>query len=87
MEKKIIMIYDLKGKDSQRIMFNRALFQYNLQSHKGKYKTKSKGILKDYSKLVRSVVIFNKEDLINVKKLLNKYKIYYKLFEIHKEIK
>ena len=86
MKNKIIMLYDLKGKDSERIMFNRALFQYNLQSHKGKYKTKSKGILKEYSKPVRSVVIFNKQYLMKVKSLLKRSKIFYKLYEISKEI-
>ena len=81
------MIYDLKGNDSNRIKFNRELFEYNLHSHKGKYNTKSKGILKEYSKPIRSVIIFNNNDLKKVKKLLKKYSLFYKLYEISKEIK
>ena len=87
MNKKIIMVYDLKGNDSNRIMFNRELFEYNLHSHNGKYNTKSKGILKEYSKLTRAVIIFNDNDLKKVKKLLKKYSLFYKLYEISKEIK
>lgn len=85
--KKIVMIYNLNGKDSDRIRFNRKLFYYKLQSHKGKYQTKSKGILKNYEKPVRSVVIFENKYLNNVKKLLNEYKIYHKLYYIQREIK
>ncbi len=81
------MIYNLKGNDSERISFNRKLFQYKLQSHKGKYKTVSKGALKKYEKPVRSVVIFNKKDIAKVKKLIDEWKIDSKLYEIYKEIK
>ena len=84
---KIIMTYDLKGKDTQRIKFNRLLFQYNIQSHKGKYKSTSKGILEKYEKPVRSVVIFNKEDLSKVRGILNEFQMDYRLYEIKKELK
>lgn len=81
------MIYNLKGNDSERISFNRKLFQYNIQSHKGKYKKTSKGVLKVYEKPVRSVVIFNKEDTIQVMKVIDKFDVDHRLYEIHKEIK
>ena len=80
------MIYNMKGNDSERISFNRKLFQYNIQSHKGKYKTVSKGALKKYEKPVRSVVIFYKEDITKVMKLIDEWKIECKLYEIYKEI-
>lgn len=86
MNKKIIMIYDLKGNDSNRIKFNRELFEYKIQSHRGKYKTKSKGFLKEYLKPVRSVIIFNKLDLKKVQEILKKYNLTCKLYEISKEI-
>lgn len=81
------MIYHLKGNNSKRIGFNRKLFQYNIQSHKGKYKTVSEGALKKYEKPVRSVVIFNKENITQIKELIDKWKIDCKLYEIYKEIK
>lgn len=87
MQKKIILIYNLKGNDSERIKFNRQLFKYNIQSHKGKYKTTSKGILKKYEKPVRSVVIFDKRNIIKVKKIISKFNVDYRLYEIYKEIK
>ena len=87
MNRKIIMIYDLKGRDSERIRFNRRLFQYKVQSHKGRYKSTSKGILKKYKKPIRSVVVFNKKDLTKVKKLVQEFNVDHKLYEINKEIK
>jgi len=81
------MIYDLKGKDSERIKINRKLFQYKIQSHKGKYQKTTKGILTNYEKPTRSVVIFNKTKLSPVKKLIEENKIKHKLYEITQEIK
>ncbi len=81
------MIYNLNGKDSSRISFNRKLFNYRLQSHKGKYQTTSKGILKNHEKPIRSVIIFENKYLNKVRKLLNEYKIFYKLYQIQREIK
>ena len=87
MGRKIIMIYNLKGRDSERIRFNRRLFQYKIQSHKGRYKSTSKGVLKEYEKPIRSVVVFDKKDLAKVKKAVQEFKVDYKLYEINKEIK
>lgn len=81
------MIYNLKGNDSERIGFNRRLFKYNLQSHNGKYKTTSKGVLDKYEKPTRSVVIFDKRDLSKVKKIICKFNVDYRLYDIYKEIK
>lgn len=81
------MIYDLKGRDSERIRFNRRLFQYKVQSHKGKYQSTSKGILIKYEKPVRSVVVFNKKDLAKVKKVVQEFRVAHKLYEINKEVK
>ena len=81
------MIYNLDGKDSNRIRFNRKLFNYKLQSHKGKYQTVSRGILKKYQKPTRSVVIFEKKYLNKVRKLLDEYGITSKVYQIQKEIK
>ena len=81
------MVYNLKGNDSERISFNRKLFQYNIQSHKGKYKRTSKGALKKYEKPVRSVVIFDKKEITNVLKLIDEFKVDHRLYEIYKEIK
>ena len=84
---KILMIYDLKGKDSERIQLNRGLFCYRIQSHHGKYKRVSKGILKIYEKPVRSVVIFGKDYLGKVKRLMSSFKAKCKFYEIFREIK
>lgn len=84
---KIIMIYSLDGKDSSRIRFNRKLFNYKLQSHKGQYRTTSKGILENCEKPVRSVVIFENKYLKKVKNLVNEHKLFYKLYEIQREIR
>ncbi|MFA4853466.1 MAG: hypothetical protein WC599_13195 [Bacteroidales bacterium] len=86
MGKKVLMIYNLNGKDSERIKLNRVLFQYKTQSHKGKYETISKGVLKEYEKPVRSVVIFDKTFLNKVKKIMAETKIIYKIYEITDEI-
>lgn len=87
MEKKMLMIYNLKGKDSERIKINRKLFQYKIQSHKGKYKRTTKGILTNYEKPTRSVVIFNKAKLPQVKKLLETNKIQHRLYKIIQIVK
>ena len=81
------MVYDLNGNDSERIGFNRRLFQYSIQSHQGKYKTKSKGALKNYIKLARSVVMFSLSDLPIVKGIIKQSKAKCKLYEVHKEIR
>jgi CMP-2-keto-3-deoxyoctulosonic acid synthetase len=78
------MIYTIpQGDDITRITFNRKLFEYNLQSHKGKYQKRSKGILTNYEKPVRSCVIFDKEQLEQVKKLTKKLQITTKFYEIN----
>jgi hypothetical protein len=87
MPKKIIMIYDLKSKDSVRIRFNRKLFEYTTQSHQGEYKVVSKGVLREYEKPVRSVIIFSNEHVIKVRKVLKEFKVDHRLFEIAKELK
>lgn len=84
---RIIMIYDLKGRDTERIKLNRKLFPYKIQSHKGKYKRTTQGILKKYEKPVRSVIIFEKRNLNEVRKVVDYLKINYKLYEIHKQLK
>ena len=85
---KIMMIYSIpKGDSSTRITFNRKLFEYNVQSHKGRYKRKSKGLLSDsdFEKPVRSCVIFDKKFLKKVKKISSELKIITKFYEV-KEI-
>lgn len=79
----IMLIYDIPGgNDTTRIAFNRKLFNYNVQSHQGKYKRKSKGILPKYEKPTKSCVIFKKEYLSKVKKLCNELKIQYMLYQV-----
>ncbi|MFH0875763.1 MAG: hypothetical protein V1859_07535 [archaeon] len=83
---KIMMIYSIPdGKDAIRITFNRKLFNYNLQSHEGKYKKKSQGILSKYEKPLRSVVIFDKDKLAAVEVLCSQLSIDAKFYLI-KEI-
>lgn len=79
------MIYSIpEGKDVLRITFNRKLFNYNLQSHEGKYKKKSPGILFEYEKPLRSVVIFDQTKLKDVKTLCSKLSIDAKFYIIKK---
>lgn len=78
---KILMMYSI-GEDARRITFNRKLFSYNIQSHAGKYKYQSKGILTQYEKPLRSVVIFDKEKLLDTKKLCKKFNVEAKFYEI-----
>lgn len=80
--KQIMLIYNFKGNDSQRIKFNRKLLNYNTQSHEGKYKKKTKGILKQYQKPTRSLIIFPKNNLKQIKEILTEFKIDYTLYEI-----
>lgn len=86
MKEKALMIYNLNGKDSERIKFNRKLFHYKNQSHKGKYETISKGILKEYEKPVRSVVIFDKTNINKVKRISAELKVSCKIYEITNEV-
>lgn len=82
---KIMMIYSIpKGDDAIRIKFNRKLFEYNLQSHKGKYQSKSKGILSDFEKPLRSCVIFYEEKLEKVQRLCDELKVNSKFYKIKK---
>jgi len=78
-----MMIYNIpQGDDITRITFNRQLFDYKIQSHNGKYQQKSKGILTDYEKPVRSCVIFDDEEIDKVRKLCKKLNIKTKFYEI-----
>jgi len=80
-----MIIYSIpKGDSVLRINFNRKLFSYNIQSHKGKYKRKTEGILKKYEKPIKSCVIFNKIHLKDIRKLCKNTGINYKLYEIKK---
>ena len=80
------MTYSIpSGNDSLRIRFNRELFQYKIQSHSGKYSQKSQGILREYEKIIKSVIIFDKKYLSNVKEIVIKYDIIARYFEV-KEI-
>ena len=81
------MIYNLKGKDSDRIKFNRKLFRYNVQSHNGRYKKLTKGILEKYEKPIRSVVIFERKYLNKVRRLVDSIIADYSLYEIKEKIK
>jgi hypothetical protein len=74
----IMMIYSIpKGNASIRITFNRKLFCYRVQSNEGKFDKKTKGILREFKKPLRSVIIFNKSQYQEVKKLCNQFKIIY----------
>lgn len=75
------MIYSIPEGDSiVRINFNRKLFTYNVQSHKGKYKRKTKGILSKVDKPIKSCVIFDRRFLKDVRRLCREYKIDFKLY-------
>ena len=80
---KILMIYSI-GDDAKRITFNRKLFSYKIQSHEGKYKYQSKGILTQYEKPLRSVIIFDKGKLEQTRKLCHKLNVEAKFYEITK---
>ena len=83
MKEHILMIYQIpQGNATKRITFNRKLFAYNTQSHKGKYKKKSNGILGEYEKPTRSCVIFTSEYTAQVKELCKKLAIPTKLYKI-----
>lgn len=56
-----------------RVKFTREMFGSDVQSHRGKYKYKTRGALQDYEKPVRSVVIVPEEERIKAKNILNKY--------------
>jgi len=80
---KILLIYHIpEGNASTRISFNRKLFCYRIQSNLGKFDKKTKGILKKYTKPVRSTIIFNKNKYQEVKKLCLKFKIKFKFYNI-----
>jgi len=81
----ILMIYHIpEGNSSIRISFNRRLFCYRVQSNSGKFDKYTSGILKNYSKPVRSTVIFNKEKLERVEKLCEEFGIAKEFYEIKK---
>lgn len=78
------MIYSI-GDDIRRIQLNRKLFSYKTTSHSGKYVSKTKGILTNYQKPLRSIVIFDKNKLNQVKRLCNELQIqvtFYSISEI-----
>jgi hypothetical protein len=82
---KILMIYTIpKGNDSIRISFNRKLFCYRMQANSGKFDKKTKGILENYEKPIRSTIIFEKNKLTKVKELCQKFNIDSKFYEIRK---
>lgn len=80
-----MMIYSIPdGNAVKRIAFNRRLIDYNIQTHNGKYKGKTKGILKEYEKPIRSCIIFSKKYLSQVKELCKELEIPTKFYEIKK---
>ncbi len=79
----ILMIYNIpKGDAATRIAFNRKLFNYNIQTHKGKYKRQTKGILEQYEKPIRSCIIFSHNKYAEVKKLCEEFKIKTNFYKI-----
>jgi len=73
---KIMMIYAIpKGDSSVRISFNRKLFNYRIQSHKGKYKNKTKGVLKEFERPTKSCIVFDEEYLFSVNSVCEQFKI------------
>ncbi len=73
---KVMMIYAIpKGDSSVRISFNRKLFNYKIQSHKGKYKKKTEGVLKEFERPTKSRIIFDEEYLLNVNSICEQFKI------------
>lgn len=73
---KVMMVYAIpKGNSSVRISFNRKLFNYKRQSHKGKYKKKTEGVLKEFERPTKSCIIFDEEYLLNVDSICEQFKI------------
>lgn len=73
---KVMMIYAIpKGNSSIRISFNRKLFNYKRQSHKGKYKKKTEGVLKKFERPTKSCIIFDEEYLLSVNNICEQFKI------------
>ena len=82
---KIMMIYSIpEGNSSIRISFNRRLFNYNIQTHKGKYKKKTQGILQEFERPIKSCIIFDKKLLSSVKQLCDEFSIKYTFYKISK---
>ena len=82
----IMMIYSIpEGNASTRIAFNRKLFCYRIQSNEGKFDKKTKGILKEFKKPLRSIIIFNKSQYQEDKKLCTQFKIKFQFYGV-KEI-
>ena len=83
MNKKVLMIYQIPEGDAiKRITFNRKVFAYNLQSHNGKYKRKSQGLLTEYEKPIRSCIIFEHKYILEIRKICEKLAISFKIYEI-----
>jgi hypothetical protein len=79
---KILMIYQFPaGNSSIRISFNRELFPYKIQSHFGKYSRKTTGVLQEYEKIIKSVILFEETYLLDVKRIVEKYSIQARFFK------
>ena len=73
---KVMMIYAIpKGDSSVRISFNRKLFNYRIQSHKGKYKKKTEGVLKEFERPAKSCIVFDEDYLFSVNSICEQFKI------------
>lgn len=82
---KILMIYSIpNGNSTLRISFNRKLLNYNVQSHKGRYKRKTNGILSKYERPNKSCIIFDKKHLKEIRNLCKEFKIIHNLYHIRK---
>lgn len=79
----VMMIYQIPdGKDSLRISFNRKVFNYNIQSHSGKYQKKSQGLLSIFEKPTRSCVIFEGKYLPKIRKICQELGIQSNFYEV-----
>lgn len=76
------MTYQIpSGNSSIRISFNRELFPYKVQSHFGKYSRKTQGVLQEYEKVIKSVILFEDKYLAEVQKIVQKYSVQARFFK------
>lgn len=73
----ILFTYDFKGKQHERVKFQRLLYGYTDYSRYGKYKYKRNGLLSKIPHInpTQSCIIIRKKDANKVKKLFKQFKV------------
>ncbi len=80
-----MLIYAIPNADKKlRVQFCRRLYDYKVDSHKGRYSTTTRGILDKFERPTRSCIIFEKSKMKKIKELCDEFKIQVMFYKVER---